>query len=293
MTQCDRKRRTRRRSYSVAEWCLSSGGKYYADERGQRGSSVPELRGHDRDERQGDVMNDLRTNIIYNEDCIEGTKRLPTGSVDLILTDPPYNISGQGKCHITRDGIREINYGYPKFTLEDISIFISKLNDNGSIIMFYDAKYMTHLWHIMEINNIRPKSFFYWHKKDWGINPRRNFVNTVEVALWGVKSKDYVWNGGGSTLNIYRDDYNEFCWPPNNLHPNQKSFNLILRLISLLSNENNIILDPFMGVGTTALACLKLSRKFIGFEIRKEYCEKAEKRIEGWKNQTRISSFVL
>ena len=75
-----------------------------------------------------------------------------------------------------------------------------------------------------------------------------------------------VWND----INFYEEK---------RIHPTQKPLKLIKRLIYASSNENDIILDPFMGSGTTAIGSLKMNRKFIGFELNKEYYEKSLKRI--------------
>ena len=74
----------------------------------------------------------------------------------------------------------------------------------------------------------------------------------------------------------------------NNIHDTEKPVELMAILIENSSNPNNLVLDPFMGSGTTAIACKQLNRNFIGFEINKEYCDMANKRLE----QSNIKEFV-
>ena len=72
------------------------------------------------------------------------------------------------------------------------------------------------------------------------------------------------------------------------VHPNQKTIEIAERLIEYSSNEGNIVLDPFLGSGTTAIACEKLRRRWIGIEIDSRYCDVAKKRLETWRGQARL-----
>lgn len=204
--------------------------------------------------------------------CLQLLPEIPDKSIDLILTDPPYNIDSQGKVNFEMvDGVfnfKEVNYNYPSFDLNMvIPSFYNKLKDSGSIVVFYDNKEMTTLWNVLKKNNLKPKQILYWYKGRKGINPRRNFNSTVETAIWAVKSKEYTWNGNGNTPNCFVEDYHELNYPPNNYHSNQKPIRLFEWIIKILTNKYDTVFDGYLGSGTSLVACMRLNRNCVGFEI--------------------------
>lgn len=155
------------------------------------------------------------------------------------------------------------------------------LNENANVVIFTDWKKLTTLCDAMERNHIIPKRCIVLDKSNPApFNRDRMFVNDVEFAVWGVyNSKDkptkWVFN---------REEPLEKCVlktsvQSSKLHPTMKDLKVIEKLVRLLSNENDVILDPFMGSGTTGVACKKLGRKFIGVEIDKGYFAVAKERI--------------
>lgn len=204
-------------------------------------------------------------------DCLELLSNIHDKSIDLIVTDPPYNIDSQGKTNFEMvNNVRifnEVNYNYPEFKFEILNTLSKKLRDNGSIVIFYDNKEVTSIWNKLKEYQLKPKQLIFWYKGKKGINPRHNFTSTIETAVWAVKGKNYTWNGGGASPNCFVEKSQELCYPPNNYHPNQKPIKLIEYIIEILSNENDIILDPYLGSGTTLEACMNLNRNCIGFEI--------------------------
>jgi len=216
-------------------------------------------------------------------DCLEGLPEIQDKSIDLILTDPPYNIDFQGKVNFEmvdgKFGLKEVNYNYPPFDLNIISQMSNKLKSTGSIVVFYDNKEITTLWNVLKDNNLRPKQTLYWYKGKKGINPRHNFNSTVETAVWAVKSKDYVWNGNGNTPNCFIEDFHELNYPPNNYHPNQKPIQLFEWIIRILTNKYDNVLDGYLGSGTSLEACMRLERNCIGFEIDPQWEPIYKKRL--------------
>jgi DNA modification methylase len=211
--------------------------------------------------------------VIYCADCLDILPKIPDKSIDLVLTDPPYGICEQGGKVQMRGLITKPDYDeWDIFDLRWIEPISKVLN--GNILTFHDQKQSTELWKEYQKYNIKPKRFFFWDKGDSGINPRNNFVNTVESALFGTNKKEYSWNGGGSYKNIKRINRQ-----PTPCHPTQKPKELILPLINVLSNLSDLILDPFLGSGTTAVAAKQLGRKFIGIEIEEKYCKIAVQRL--------------
>ena len=103
----------------------------------------------------------------------------------------------------------------------------------------------------------------------------KNFKQNVEVAVIGTNETVGVWNGGGTTPNYFTAPFVS----GGRIHPTQKPIGLMSHLIQLMSNEGDLILDPFMGSGTTLEAAKQNGRKSIGIELDERYCEAAALRL--------------
>lgn len=164
------------------------------------------------------------------------------------------------------------------FTLNELESFISeyykKLRKGGTLIIFFDLWKISELKDILEKYNFKQIRFIEWIKTN--PQPRNSKVNYLtncrEIALLAVK-------GGSPTFNSSYDN-GIYMFPlqggKNRFHPTQKSLQLFEELIKKHSNENDIILDTFLGSGTTAIACKNTNRKFKGCEISKEYYDKIQ-----------------
>lgn len=221
--------------------------------------------------------------IIYYGDYQEIMPLIKT-DINFILTDPPYNISNQGKCNLDKSGLSEVNYGFNQVDIEKFIISISNFMINSSIVLWYDKKEITSIWNLYEKNGIRPKQTYYWYKGTAGLNPRKNFNSTIESAVFGIKGK-YKWNGGANKSNCFIEKKQELRYPPNNYHPTQKPISLFADLIKCLTDKNDLVLDCFFGSGTTGVACERLGRRWIGIEISEKYCKIAKQRIQNEYNQ--------
>ena len=162
------------------------------------------------------------------------------------------------------------------FTMEILEQFISeyykKLKKGGTLIMFFDLWKITDLKYLLEKYKFKQIRFIEWIKTN--PQPRNSKVNYLtncrEIALIGVKD-------GNPTFNSSYDN-GIYMYPlqggKNRFHPTQKSLVLFEELIKKHSNENDTILDTFLGSGTTAIACKNTRRNFKGCEISKEYYDK-------------------
>jgi len=162
------------------------------------------------------------------------------------------------------------------FTLEILNTFIEeyykKLKKGGTLIMFFDIWKISDLKNILEKNKFKQIRFIEWIKTN--PQPRNSKVNYLtncrEIALIGVK------DGNPTFHSVY--DNGIYMFPlqsgKQRFHPTQKSLKLFEELIKKHSNENDIVLDTFLGSGTTALACKNTNRHFKGCEISKEYYDK-------------------
>lgn len=163
-----------------------------------------------------------------------------------------------------------------EFTMEMLEQFISeyykKLKKGGTLIMFFDLWKITPLKELFEKYNFKQIRMIEWIKTN--PQPRNSKVNYLtncrEIALIGVK-------GGTPTFNSSYDN-GIYMFPlqggKNRFHPTQKSLPLFETLINKHSNENDIVMDTFLGAGTTAIACKNTNRKFRGCEISKEYYDR-------------------
>ena len=197
--------------------------------------------------------------------------------VDHIITDPPYNISQENNFSTMKHPRKGVDFGewdkdFDLYSwIEDYSEILSK---NGSMIIFCSYRFISHIIDKLESCNMVVKDILIWKKSNpMPRNIDRRYVQDTEFAVWAVK-KNSKW-----TFNKPKDkSYLRSCYETSIVsgkerknHPTQKSFKLMEDIIKVHTNENEIILDPFMGSGTTGIAAIKNNRKFIGIELEKEY----------------------
>ena len=161
------------------------------------------------------------------------------------------------------------------FTMEILEKFITHyfrvLKNGGTVIIFFDIWKITPLKEIMENVGFKQIRFIEWIKTNpQPLNSSTNYLtNCREIALLGVKKSKPIFNS--------KYDNGIYHYPlqsKNRIHPTQKSLELFEELIKKHSNENDIVLDTFLGSGTTAIACKNTNRKFKGCELLKEYFDK-------------------
>ena len=163
-----------------------------------------------------------------------------------------------------------------KFTIEVLDQFIGeyykKLRVGGTMIMFFDLWKLSELKALFEKHKFKQIRFIEWIKTNpQPLNSRVNYLtNCREIALLGVKVGSPTFNGQ------YDNGIYEFPLQggKNRFHPTQKSLRLFEELIKKHSNENSVVLDTFLGAGTTAFACKNTNRRFKGCEVDKEYYDK-------------------
>lgn len=192
----------------------------------------------------------LELNKIYNEDCILGIKKIDDESIDLVLTDPPYNISKKNNFHTMKTGKRTVDFGEWDYNFDQetwIKEVASKVKVGGSIIVFNALENMGDIKNTLEENGFTFKEFLTWKKSNpMPRNRDRLYVTARETAIWAVK-------GRGWTFNRQRDTYENgfFEYPlvhhSKRIHKTQKPIELMEDLIKIHSNEGDIVLDPFSG----------------------------------------------
>jgi site-specific DNA-methyltransferase (adenine-specific) len=175
------------------------------------------------------------------------------------------------------------NYGEwdSEFTMEILETFIceyyKKLKDGGTMIMFFDLWKISALKELMEKYKFKQIRFIEWIKTNpQPLNSSVNYLtNCREIALIGIKKSKPTFNS--------KYDNGIYTFPlqggKNRFHPTQKSLLLFEELIKKHSNENDVVLDTFLGAGTTAIACKNTKRRFKGCEISKEYFDKVKELV--------------
>lgn len=233
---------------------------------------------------------------LYNGDCLDIMNSLIKDGikVDTVITDPPYNISRPNNFKTMGSAARVgMDFGEWDKNFDLVSWInpMSKLlKENANVVIFNAWENLSAIKNACEKNNIIIKRCLVLNKTNPApFNRDRMFVNDVEFALWGV------YNSKGEPSNWTFNRYHpvEKCVmntqvQSSDLHPTMKDLLVIKHLVKLLSNENDIILDCFMGSGTTGVACKEYRRNFIGIEIDKKYFDIAQDRINKAYYKTRL-----
>ena len=225
---------------------------------------------------------------LNNGDSIEYIKGLKDNSVDAVITDPPYNISKDNNFKsMGRSGIDFGDWDKAFNQYDWIELVAPKVKKGGNVVIFNDWRNLGEIAATLESLGFEVKDMIRWEKSNpMPRNRDRRFIVDYEVAIWAVKK------GGKWTFNRLNETYdrpliNSGLTPKSekegNGHPTQKPVGVMEWLIEHLTNENNVVFDPFMGSGSTGVACKNMNRSFIGSELEKEYFNISKKRILGGK----------
>lgn len=221
-------------------------------------------------------------NQIIHGDCLEVIKLIPMGGVDLIMTDPPYGIDFQSAWRIGTERFKKI-VGDKKIDLQIVSKLSKALKDEGALYLFTRWDVFS-VW-FEEINKyFKIKNCLVWDRVVHGLGDLNgSYAPQYDICIFAVKGKHKLRrNRPKDILRFQRID------PEKLLHPAQKPVDLIEEMILNSSDPNSLILDPFLGSGTSAVAAINANRRFIGIEKELKYCEIALKRLQG-KNPNRKS----
>lgn len=225
---------------------------------------------------------------LYNTDAIEWLKTLDNDSVDLIVSDPPYRVqqhssSGLSGIFKTKTGAEKkldnklFQHNEVKVTDYASELFRILKPDNHCYIMTNDFNLRNFLNVFTDVGFHFTKLII-WDKQNKITNPY--YMNQVEYILFMSKGRTkQINNCGTSNLLSISNMENK-----NNGHPTEKPVELMEILIKNSSKEGDLVMDPFVGVGATALACQNLNRNFIGCEIDKKYYDTAMERLNSGLN---------
>lgn len=240
-------------------------------------------------------------------DTFEIASLLPPKSVDLLIADPPYNLDKDFNGNRFKKISDEQYYNYTEAWIKAV---IPLLKDNATIYVCCDWKSSMVIGSVLK-NYFNIKNRITWQREK-GRGALSNWKNGMEDIWFATKGKDYTFNvesvkirrkviapyrvdgkpkdweetDNGNFRNTYPsnfwDDISIPYWsmPENTPHPTQKPEKLLAKLILASSNPGDIVLDPFLGSGTTSVTAKKLNRHYIGIEQNEQYCVWCEKRLE-------------
>lgn len=226
-------------------------------------------------------MNNLN---LFCEDSIELMKSIPDNSIDLIVTDPPYKTTSRGNAGNSGGMLqKQINKKGNVFKHNSVKI-VDYASEFYRILKNETHCYvMTNHKNLIEMLNEFTKAGFVFTKSlIWEKGSKimgQYYMSQFEYILFFRKGKAKKINYCGtsdiiSIPNIKQKDENN-----KNLHDTEKPVELMSVLIENSSKENDVVLDPFMGIGSTGIACKNLNRKFIGIELDEKYFKIAKNRI--------------
>ena len=255
----------------------------------------------------------MKVNTIYNGDCIKIlNEKIDKKSVELIFADPPYNLSGNGlkwENNKTGGDWYMVNEEWDKMTAPEYMQFTHKwigachkvLKDNGSIYISCTYHNLAEVMMVLKQLYFKINNVLVWRKTNAIPNmTKRVFTHSTEFVIWAVKGKKWVFNyeelkkinpkkqKDGSekqmrdvwSLPLVQGKERLKGNDGKSLHPTQKSEEILKRIIIASSNKGNIVLDLFLGSGTTASVAKKLGRNWIGIEKSEKYVDMAKERLK-------------
>ena len=235
-------------------------------------------------------MSELPINKVICGDCREVMRRFPNGSIDLLPTDPPYNISSD--TVIKREGGKfgvakpiSMDFGaWDHGVIEPkdwVPLAVEKLKPCGVFVSLYDKRYISHLCDLLEELGLTIRHVAGWHKQNPAPQARKvKWQNALELFVIATKNE-----GAGHHYNYREGQHHDvittpICQGNERLdHPTQKPLRLADPLIRWWSFPGDIVLDPFCGTGTFLVKAKQLGRRYIGIDSRGEYCGMSRKRL--------------
>lgn len=225
-------------------------------------------------------------------DAIKLMCELESGSVDLVIADPPYNLGKDYGNSSDRQGFEE----YLSFTrswLEEVNRVVSP---KGTIYVFMGVRFISYLYDIMDRElRLNFVNWIVWHYTQ-GLGKTRGFSPRHDDVLMFSKSDRYTFNlddvrvpqkyyrernnmRGANPGDVWEFSHVHYSNPNRQPHPTQKPEGIIERMVLASTDPGGLVLDPFAGSGTTLRVCQQLGRKCIGFELNEQYVEQVQRRL--------------
>lgn len=233
----------------------------------------------------------MEINCIHHQSCLDGLKQLPDACVDLVFTDPPYyqyraqNVQGL-KNH--KDVVTEFEFDgfaseeeYLQFLENVLTECYRVCKPGASGYLWCGDDFVSYLNRMVERVGFQFRKVIHWHKTNPfpAIYTRKMYANSMELLIHFSKGTPAVWNHK-PVNQMHNFIETPICMgKERSIHKTQKPLKVCIPFLEISSNEGDLVLDPFMGSGSTAVAARMLDRNFIGFEINREFCEIANERL--------------
>ena len=235
-------------------------------------------------------MEQLENIKLYNGDCLEVMKDIPDGSIDLVITDPPYELDnhGGGKTDFAqRKLVKDLHIDFISngFEMEKVFTEIERVSKTMNMICFCSNKQVSKIMNYWEQKKYSV-TLLVWQKSNPVPFGNGKYISDLEFMIY-VRGKNAIYNNTG-----YVNQLKTFNYPApsskSRIHPTEKSIDLLKRLIEIHSNKGSVVLDCFGGSFSTGLACMELEREFIGIELDNNYFEIAKERLKQHQSQLTI-----
>ena len=234
----------------------------------------------------------MKTNTFIIGDAFEALKTFSSESVDLVCTDPPYNLGKNYGNNIDWKQWHE----YEKFTKNWVEEAVRILKPKGSIYVFMGVQFIPRLFLILQKTGFHFNSWITWHYTQ-GIGRIKGFSPRHEDILYFTKSNQYTFNldniripqkyyrkrnnmKGANPGDVWQFSHIHYSNPERLNHPTQKPEAIIKRIILASSNKKDVVLDPFVGSGTTCVVANMLGRKWVGIDVNPDYIKMSEGRLK-------------
>jgi len=229
---------------------------------------------------------------ILQGDALDLFKSIENDSVDLIIADPPYNLN---KDYGNQSDNRSFDE-YIEFTKDWTKEAKRVLKPTGTIYIFMGFRFISYLYQILEKDNeLNFNNWICWYYTQ-GIGKKKGFSPRHDDILMFTKTDKFTFNlddiripqkfyrsvnnmRGANPGDVWEFSHIHYCQENRQNHPTQKPEGLIERMVLASSNENDFVIDPFSGSGTTLRVCQQLNRNCKGFELNSEYVEVTRKRL--------------
>ena len=215
---------------------------------------------------------------LYNDDCLNVLKEIDDNSIDLVVTDPPYEVITGGRNGGVKgkpSGIltenKQLMKSIPKADLW-LSECFRVMKDGTHIYIMTNTLNLTNYLNIINSVGFKLHNLLVWNKNN--TTPNRWYMKNCEYVIFGRKGfAKSINNPSSQTVHNFDNIIG------NKQHPTEKPVDLMKLYVENSSQVGDTVLDPFMGVGSTGVACKELNRNFIGVELDKQYFDIAESRI--------------
>ncbi|MBN1862072.1 MAG: site-specific DNA-methyltransferase [Dehalococcoidales bacterium] len=244
--------------------------------------------------------NTERSIRLFCGNCLELLPRFPRGSIDMIFADPPYFLSNGGiTCHAGKmvsvnKGKWDVSRGVEenhKFNLAWLSECQEILSENGVIWVSGTAHVIFSVGFAMQQLGFKILNDIVWFKPNASPNLScRYFTHSTETIIWAAKNANsrHTFNyelmkqlsNGKQMRNLWEITPPQPKEKSRGKHPTQKPLKLLERILLASTKEDDVILDPFNGSGSTGVAALRLDRKYIGIDISQEYLDLTVNRLQ-------------